>query len=147
MTKINNKQAYYSAMANIESYLQKGFSNLTKKEEDHLDELSRAVEAWELKEYPMPMQPSFRDILVYIMQYKRFSQSELSEQLFISKSLLSEILNGKKQPNLEVVINLHKRFDIDANILLESVGTVEGKLEARKSGGIRHGKNPHSKNS
>ena len=119
--KINNKQQYYAAMAEIESYLLKGFSNLTTTEEDHLEELSKAVEIWELKEYPMPMQPSFPDILIYIMQFKRYSQSELSDDLSISKSLLSEILNGKKQPNLNIVVNLHKKFGIDANVLLESV--------------------------
>ena len=119
--KINNKQQYHSAMAEIEGYLQKGFSNLTSAEEDHLEELSKAVETWELKEYPMPMQPSFPDILIYVMQFKRYTQSELSEDLSISKSLLSEILNGKKQPNLSIVVNLHKKFGIDANILLESV--------------------------
>lgn len=119
--KINNKQQYYAAMAEIESYLQKGFSNLTTTEEDHLEELSKAVEVWELKEYPMPMQPSFPDILIYVMQFKRYTQSELSDDLSISKSLLSEILNGKKQPNLNIVVSLHKKFGIDANILLESV--------------------------
>lgn len=119
--KIINKQQYYAAMAEIESYLQKGFSNLTTKEEDHLEELSKAVEAWELKEYPMPMQPSFPDILIYVMQFKRYTQTELSEDLSISKSLLSEILNGKKQPNLNIIVSLHKKFGIDANILLESV--------------------------
>ena len=119
--KINNKQQYYSAMAEIETYLQKGFSNLTTAEEDHLEELSKAVEAWELKEFPMPMQPSFPDILIYVMQFKRYTQSELSEDLSISKSLLSEILNGKKQPNLNIIVSLHKKFGIDANILLESV--------------------------
>ncbi|OJW57803.1 MAG: hypothetical protein BGO55_09620 [Sphingobacteriales bacterium 50-39] len=119
--KITNKQQYHSAMAEIEGYLQKGFSNLTSTEEDHLEELSKAVEAWELKEYPMPMQPSFPDILIYVMQFKRYTQSELSEDLAISKSLLSEILNGKKQPNLSIVVNLHKKFGIDANVLLESV--------------------------
>lgn len=108
-------------MAEIESYLQKGFSNLTETEENHLDGLSRAIEVWELKEYPMPMQPSFQEILIYIMQYKRYSQSKLSEDLSISKSLLSEILSGKKQPNLDLVINLHQGFGIDANILLESI--------------------------
>src|SRR5215211_1010457 len=118
---INNKQQYYSAMAEIESYLQKGFSNLSEKEETQLEKLSKAVEAWELKEFPMPMQPSFTDILLYIMQYKRFSQSELSENLSISKSLLSEILNGKKQPNLDIVLNLYKTFHIDANTLLDSI--------------------------
>ncbi len=146
MTKISNKQQYYSSMAEIESYLQKGFSQLNKKEENHLDELSKAVEAWELKEYPMPMQPTIPDILIYLMQYKRFSQSELSENLSISKSLFSEILNGKKQPNLDIVINLHKSFGIDANILLESVSSSATKPEKRKSAGIRSGKNP-SKNS
>lgn len=119
--KITTRQQYHSAMADIEGYLQKGFSNLTTTEEDHLEELSRAVEAWELKEFPMPMQPSFPDILIYIMQFKRYTQSELSEDLSISKSLLSEILNGKKQPNLSIVVNLHKKFGIDANVLLESV--------------------------
>jgi len=110
-------------MAEIEGYLQKGFSSLTSAEEDHLEELSKAVEAWELKEYPMPMQPSFPDILIYVMQFKRYTQSELSEDLAISKSLLSEILNGKKQPNLSIVVNLHKKFGIDANVLLESVSS------------------------
>ena len=119
--KISNKQQYYTAMADIETYLQKGFSNLTTTEEDHLEELSRAVEAWELKEFPMPMQPSFPDILIYVMQFKRYTQSELSEDLSISKSLLSEILNGKKQPNLNIIVSLHKKFGIDANLLLESV--------------------------
>lgn len=130
--KIITKQQYYSAMAEIESYLQKGFSNLTETEENHLDELSRAVEVWELKEYPMPMQPSFQEILIYIMQYKRYSQSKLSEDLSISKSLLSEILSGKKQPNLDLVINLHQGFGIDANILLESISpaTNAGKKSA-----------------
>jgi antitoxin component HigA of HigAB toxin-antitoxin module len=147
MTKINNKQQYYAAMAEIESYLQKGFSMLTSEEDDRLDALSKAVEAWELKEYPMPVQPSLPDILVYLMQYKRSSQAELSESLSISKSLLSEILNGKKKPNLELIINLHKNFGIDANILLESVSTSKANSpETKKSGKISYGKSV-SKNS
>jgi len=108
-------------MAEIETYLAKGFSALTTEEEDRLEELSKAVEVWELKEYPMPMKPSFPDILSYLIQYNKYSQTELSNKLSISNSLLSSIINGKKQPNLEVVINLHKTFGIDANILLESI--------------------------
>lgn len=147
MTKINSKQQYYTAMAEIESYLQKGFSKLTVEEDDRLEALSKAVEAWELKEYPMPMQPTLPDILVYLMQYKRSSQAELSESLSISKSLLSEILNGKKKPNLELIINLHKNFGIDANILLESVDASKtNSTEAKKSTKISYGKSI-SKNS
>jgi antitoxin component HigA of HigAB toxin-antitoxin module len=146
MTKINNKQQYYSAMAEIESYLQKGFSNLTKEEDDHLEILSKAVEVWEMKEFPMPMQPTFPDILTYLMQFKRSSQSELADSLSISKSLLSEILNGKKQPNLDLVVNLYKSFGIDANVLLDSIAAsekhVEKDKEKKRSTRIRMGKSP-----
>jgi antitoxin component HigA of HigAB toxin-antitoxin module len=121
MTKIKNKQTYYAAMAEIETYLAKGFSALTTVEEERLEELSKAVEIWELKEYPMPMKPSFPEILKYLIQYNKYSQTELSNKLSISNSLLSSIINGKKQPNLEVVISLHETFGIDANILLESI--------------------------
>ena len=136
MNKITNKQQYYAAMAEIEGYLQKGFSNLTTHEEQHLEKLSKAAEAWELKEYPMPIQPSFPDILFYIMQYKRFSQSELAESLSLSKSLLSEILNGKRQPNLDIVLGLYKTFQIDAEMLLDSVASGVTNTDARKGKSI-----------
>lgn len=135
MTKITSKQQYYEAMAEIESYLQKGLSKLTTEEDERLDRLSKGVEAWELKEYPMPMQPSLPDILIYVMQYKRSSQAELSESLSISKSLLSEILNGKKKPNLDLIVSLHQNFGIDANILLESVNASNANFPEPKKRG------------
>lgn len=121
MTKVNNNQQYYSAMAEIESYLPSGFSKLSEKEDNRLDDLSKAVEVWELKEYPMPMEPTIQDILNYVLENKKYSQSELSLKLLVSKSLLSEILNGKKQPNLDVLLNLYTVFGIDAKVLLDSV--------------------------
>jgi HTH-type transcriptional regulator/antitoxin HigA len=125
MTKITTKQQYFEAMAEIEGYLQKGFSRLTAEEDDRLSALSRAVEVWEMKEYPMPVMPTFRDILVWLVQSKRSTQSELSETLSVSKSLFSEIINGKKQPNLEIVVSIHQKFGIDANVLLESIRQPE----------------------
>jgi antitoxin component HigA of HigAB toxin-antitoxin module len=146
MLKINNKQQYYAAMAEIEGFLQRGFSNLTEKEEDQLERLTKAAEAWELKEYPMPMHPSFPDILTAVMQHKRFTQSDLSQSLSISKSLLSEILSGKKQPNLEVIVNLYKVYGIDAETLLDSVAEASPTYGQKASAPVRYGKNPPSKN-
>ncbi len=119
--KIENKHQYYLAMAQIENYLQKGFSNLTENEDEELARLSLAAEAWEMKEFPMPMQPSLKDILTYIMFHKDMNQSQLSEALQISKAALSELLSGKKKPNLEVAKQLHVQFHIDGNLLLESL--------------------------
>lgn len=119
--KIENKHQYYLAMAQIEQYLQKGFANLTEEEDEQLAVLSLAAEAWEIAAYPMPMQPSLKDILNHIMFAKDMNQSQLSAMLNISKSALSEFLSGNKKPNLEVAKQLHARFHIDGNLLLESL--------------------------
>lgn len=136
MTKIENKQQYHTAMAEIETYLQKGFSRLTKKEDQRLHELSIAVEAWEMIEYPMPVNPDFNEILIYVMHKKELTQSELSKSLDVSKSLISEILSGKKQPNVDLLKNLHYQFHIDGNILLDSLRKPKkatGKTHSGKS--------------
>lgn len=121
MTEITNRQTYHLAMAEIETLLSKGLDNLTEAEDARLDQLSDAVEAWESKEYPMPLQANFKDILFYLMQSNSYNQTQLSNELQISNSLLSEILRGKKSPNLELLISMHKRFQIDGNLLLDSI--------------------------
>jgi antitoxin component HigA of HigAB toxin-antitoxin module len=119
--KIENKQQYYAAMAEIETYLQRGFSHLSKKEDQRLHELSVAVESYEMLEYPMPVQPNFNEILIYVMQKKGLSQTALSKSLDVSKSFISEVLSGKKEPNVDLLKNLHFQFHIDGNILLDSL--------------------------
>lgn len=119
--KITSKQDYHTAMAEIESYLAKGFGDLTKAEDDRLYELTKAAEAWELNEFPMPVQPTFIDILRYIMINKDLTQKELSEQLSVSQATISEVLKGKKKPGLDMALGLHHTFKIDGNLILESM--------------------------
>lgn len=119
--KIENKQQYYLAMSEIEKYLEKGFASLTVEEDEQLYTLSQAVESWEIAAYPMPINPSLKDILNHIMFAKDINQTQLSAMLNISKSALSEFLSGNKKPNLEVAKQLHAQFQIDGNLLLESL--------------------------
>lgn len=118
MKVLTTRSAYYKTMSQIEDYLQRGFDNLTEEESNDLETLTIAAEAWEKNEYPMPMTPSFVDILNYIMKLQKFNQVQLSKELQISKSALSEILSGKKKPSLEVARTVHQRFNIDGNLLL-----------------------------
>lgn len=121
MIQVVNKQGYYQAMSEIESYIEKGFSNLTQEESSRLDELSRAVEAWEMKEYPMPIKPDFKTIVNHVMEVNDYNQSQLADELHVSKAFLSEMIRGRKNPNVEVLKSLHTRFHIDGNLLLESL--------------------------
>jgi hypothetical protein len=62
---IQKKQEYCSAIAEIEGYLQKGFSDLTVSEDEHLYKLSKVVKGWELKEYPLPFNVSQQGSKIY----------------------------------------------------------------------------------
>jgi hypothetical protein len=48
---IETEKQYVEVMAIIASYLQKGFADLSAIEDNHLNELSKAVEIWEMSEY------------------------------------------------------------------------------------------------
>ena len=53
-----------------------------------------------------------------IRQYHRLTQSDLADQLAMSKSYLNEIERGRKEPSLEVLGKYAKRFDLKLSSLL-----------------------------
>lgn len=118
---IQTKAEYYKTMAQLEDLVQKGISNLTSEELSAFGQLAKAAEAWEINEYPMPLKPTLSELLTYLMRHLSLSQSAFAEQLDISASLLSEILSGKKKPNLEIARQLHNKFHLDGNLILESM--------------------------
>ncbi|SCC11005.1 Antitoxin component HigA of the HigAB toxin-antitoxin module, contains an N-terminal HTH domain [Chitinophaga costaii] len=118
---IENKQGYFQAMAEIESLLQIGLSNLTEEADARLDELTSAVESWENKAYPIPENPDFKSLLQYLMRTKGYNQTQLSSELHISKAFLSAILNGTREPNVQLLKSMHTNFNLDGNLLLESL--------------------------
>ncbi len=117
--KISTNSQYHSALAQIERYIEKGFKNLTKRETAELKKLSVTVEEYEMQKYPMPLQTDIREILEHYMFEKRMNKSQLSKQLEIPNSTLSEIMNGKKKINLSIAKKLHQKLNIDGNFILE----------------------------
>ncbi len=68
----------------------------------------------------MPVQMSLIGLLENIMHEKRMNQTEFSRMLEIPDSTLSAILNGKKKINLNIAKKLHKKLNIDGNLILET---------------------------
>ena len=67
----------------------------------------------------MPLQTNIREILEHYMFEKRINKSQLSKELEIPNSTLSEIMNGKKKINLTIAKKLHQKLKIDGNFILE----------------------------
>lgn len=117
--KINTNSQYHTTLAQIEGYIEKGFKNLTKRETKELQKLSVEVEEYESQKYPMPLQTGIKEVLEDYMFEKRMNKSQLSKQLEIPNSTLTEIMNGKKRINLSIAKKLHQKLKMDGNFILE----------------------------
>lgn len=120
--RIKSGSNYHTALSKIERYIEKGIENLNKTETEDLKLIAEAVEEYEKTKYPMPLFTSIADILANHMQENKLTQSALSMKLGVSPSALSDIINGKKKPNLAIVIILHEKLNIDGNLLLKIAG-------------------------
>ncbi|MDH1511881.1 helix-turn-helix domain-containing protein [Pseudomonas mosselii] len=60
-----------------------------------------------------------------IRSFHDMSQTELSESLGISKSYLSEIESGKKQPTLDILEKYSKEFEIPLSSIMFFSETID----------------------
>jgi HTH-type transcriptional regulator/antitoxin HigA len=117
--KILANSGYHRALSQIETFIEKGVKNLSKSQTDDLEKLSKAVEEFESQRYPMPLHTSISEVLEYYMQENGVNKTELSRQLGVPNSTLSELISGKKKINLSIAKKLHEKLKIDGNFLLE----------------------------
>ena len=111
---------YKKASAKIEELL-KLVNNNTQQDDQNLNELvalSDIVENYETEYYPIGT-PSLKDVIELRMFEKKLKQKDLAELLETSTSRISEYLNGKRDITIEIARALHKKLNIDSDIILE----------------------------
>ena len=119
MTQIKDETQYKAAQQRIEELL-KIVSNETPAYDKNfieLDLISDLVADYEELHYPIkPLS------LVETMQLRMFemglTRQNLSEMLNLSKSTISDILTGKREPTLKTARNISQKLNIDASIVL-----------------------------
>ena len=119
MTHINEKQ-YKEAEAKIEKLLPLVDDN-TPIDNPNLIELNRVseiVENYELKHYPIGT-PTLREVIKLRMFEMKLKQKDLAEILETSTSRISEYLNGKRDITIRIARALHKKLNIDSDIILQ----------------------------
>lgn len=125
--KIRTEKQYRQIMRLIETHLQKatkggGFDSLTKKESDELHEISLLAADYEknvLKLWPLPV--TLHTVLNQKMEELDITQKSLAEMLGMGASKFSQILNGKRDPDVPFLKALHEKLGIDGNFILEHV--------------------------
>lgn len=116
---IQTEKEYKAIVERIETLLQDA-NNIENKEAKgyiELNVLSNLVADYEERTYPIK-KPSLVEVVKMRMAEMGLNQKRLSELLGVSTSRISEYLNGKSEPPLNVARSISVKLDIDASIVL-----------------------------
>jgi HTH-type transcriptional regulator/antitoxin HigA len=124
--KIRNKEQYNHIMELINAILKKataggGFHALSKNEADELGHLSLLAEQYEdnvLKLMPLPV--TINAVVQHKIKELNITQAKLAEMLGLGASKLSQILNGKREPDITFLKAVHNKLGISGDFLLEN---------------------------
>ena len=116
---IQTEKEYNAIIERVETLL-KNTNNIENKDANgyvELNVLSDLVADYEERTYPIK-KPSLIEVLKLRMAEMDLNQKRLSELLGVSTSRVSEYLNGKSEPTLNIARTISVKLDIDAAIVL-----------------------------
>lgn len=120
--KINSKREYHQTMVEVYELMNKGESKLSKVELNKLSVMSEAAEKYEnevLQLKPKRQPQTIQEMVELKMFEQKITQSKLAEYLGLSKSKVSEILSGKRKPDVNFLKGIYEKLNIDADFLLK----------------------------
>jgi antitoxin component HigA of HigAB toxin-antitoxin module len=121
--EIISKKTYHETMLSIYGLLDKGEFNLSASEHKKLAAMSAAAEKFEeevlgLKPYKKP--ETIIELVELKMSENKLTQAKLAVEIGVGQKKVSEILAGKRKPDLPFLKGVHKVLKIDAGFLLEN---------------------------
>ena len=81
-------------------------------------EITELIENYEQKHYSIGL-PSLREVIELRMFEMKIKQKELATLLGTSASRISEYLSGKREITLSIARALHRKLNIDSDIVLQ----------------------------
>ena len=109
-------------MVEIYNLMNKGESALTKPELKKLSDMSVAAEKYEDEVLGLkPKAPkTIADAVALKLFENKMNQTQLAKSIGQTKSKVSEVLAGKRKPDIQFLKGIYKVLKIDAEFLLEN---------------------------
>ena len=116
---ITSDKAYQATMEKIDALMKIGEAKLKPAQATELRLLALAAQAYEKSMYTIPAPKTLQGLIEFKMYERKLKQKELAQLLDIAESKLSQILTGKRKPDVSFLKAAHEQLEIDGNILLE----------------------------
>lgn len=121
MKKITTEAGYDKALKEVYALMSKGEENITNKDAKDITAMARAIQEYEKIHHPFPIPTTISEIVELKMFEKKLNRVTLAKKLGIANSELSQILNGKRSPDVKFLKAVHEQLGIDGNFILENV--------------------------
>ena len=118
---ITSDKAYQATMEKIDGLMKIGEAKMKPAQAAELRLLALAAQAYEKSMYTIPAPKTLQGLIEFKMYERKLKQKELAQLLDIAESKLSQILTGKRKPDVSFLKAAHEQLEIDGNILLEYV--------------------------
>lgn len=124
--KIRNEAQYNQVLSLIEKIIANatdkgGFNYLPNGEKEELAKLSIIAEKYEdevLKIMPLPL--TISAVVQHKIKEMNLTQAKLADLLGLGTAKLSQILNGKREPDVTFLKAVHSKLGISGDFLLEN---------------------------
>ena len=120
--QIKSKKEYHQTMVEVYELMNKGEDKLSEHELKKLSVMAEAAEKYEdevLQLKPIRQPQTIQEMIELKMFEQKITQSKLAEYLGLSKSKVSEILSGKRKPDVNFLKGIYEKLQIDADFLLK----------------------------
>lgn len=113
---IHSEANYDRMIGEIEALMERGVERLSMEETSLLEMMSILVERYEQERYPLkPSKP--REVIQFLMEQRGLRQRDLAK-LLGSRSHVSEILRGKREPSKEQAKKLAEFFHVSPALFI-----------------------------
>lgn len=141
IVKIAVRQDYEEAVKLLEQMAAKSEEKLTEEEFAWMEHTANLVAQYEESNGMVPIdvssiheqetdvqkiaaalgyEPHLADIIRFKMLQKKLNQKSLASLLSMSTTKVSQILSGKREPDVDFLRGIHAKLGIDGNVLLET---------------------------
>jgi HTH-type transcriptional regulator/antitoxin HigA len=118
--KLSNNKQYKEAVHKIYNLMNKDDGNITDADAGEIEKMAKAIEDYEdnvLKIMPLPV--TVASIVQDKIAEMDITQTQLAQMFGIGKSKVSQILSGKRQPDVPFLKAVHTKLGIDGNFILQ----------------------------
>ncbi|MCF2497394.1 MULTISPECIES: helix-turn-helix domain-containing protein [Dyadobacter] len=120
MKKLKTELEYQHALHDLDVLMKKGEDHISDQEAEMIESLALAIQSFEKTYYPFPIPKTIPEMVELKRFQLKLTQAALADMLGLGKPKLSQILNGKREPDVPFLKAVYQKLGVDPGFLLDN---------------------------